>query len=147
MYMKECPNCKELIGDNARSCFNCGYDFIYKRVRTQQEKRELEQIEKQKRAEKQAEKEKHQIQIQKNANYEYDVDCIRDEDNGSVNILKIKDLIHQYAEKGWRLHSVFRNELGKNSSSGGANGIYVGSNATIEETIFIFERKIKKEED
>ena len=65
MYMKECPNCKELIGDNARSCFNCGYDFIYKRVRTQQEKRELEQIEKQKRAEKQAEKEKHQIQIQK----------------------------------------------------------------------------------
>ena len=25
--MKECPNCKELLGDNVSRCFNCGWDF------------------------------------------------------------------------------------------------------------------------
>lgn len=44
--MKECPNCGELLGDNAEKCFKCRYDFILKRIITQDElkqKREKEQ--------------------------------------------------------------------------------------------------------
>lgn len=28
--MKTCPKCKELVGDNVESCFNCNYNFILK---------------------------------------------------------------------------------------------------------------------
>ena len=35
--MKKCPNCGELIGDNVSECFNCHYNYIYKRIITQQE--------------------------------------------------------------------------------------------------------------
>lgn len=44
--MKKCPNCEELLGDNAEKCFKCRYDFNLKRVITQDElkqKREKEQ--------------------------------------------------------------------------------------------------------
>ena len=30
--MKQCPNCEELVGDDVKECFNCHYNFIYKRV-------------------------------------------------------------------------------------------------------------------
>lgn len=37
--MKKCPNCGELIGDNVSECFNCHYNYIYKRIITQQERK------------------------------------------------------------------------------------------------------------
>lgn len=35
--MKTCPQCKELVGDNVDSCFNCNYNFILKRVPSYEE--------------------------------------------------------------------------------------------------------------
>ena len=35
--MKTCPKCKELVGDNVDSCFNCNYNFILKRVPRKEE--------------------------------------------------------------------------------------------------------------
>lgn len=35
--MKTCPKCKELVGDNVDSCFNCNYNFILKRVPSYEE--------------------------------------------------------------------------------------------------------------
>ena len=160
--MITCPNCNELLGDHVDSCFNCGYDFKLGKVLTQAEKDEKYRLqEEEKRLEKERkEQEEKEIerrrkertegrekQILKNANYEYTVSSITDRKDGSISIWSIEGLLDRYASDGWRLHSVFRNELGKNVSSAGIGGVSSGSNATIEETIFIFERKMKKEED
>lgn len=45
---------------------------------------------------------------------------------------------NNYAIRGWHLHSAFTNEVGKNAA--------LGINATINQTILIFERCIKPEE-
>lgn len=41
--MKTCPKCKELVGDNVESCFNCNYNFILKRVPSYEETIELKE--------------------------------------------------------------------------------------------------------
>ena len=51
---------------------------------------------------------------------------------------KVQHLINNYAMNGWRLHSAFTNEVGKNAA--------LGINATINQTVLIFERCIKTEE-
>lgn len=43
--MKECPNCKELIGDDVKLCFNCNYNFALRRVMTSAEKLQKKNIE------------------------------------------------------------------------------------------------------
>jgi uncharacterized protein YbjQ (UPF0145 family) len=48
--MKTCPNCKEILGDSVKECFNCRYSFIYNRVITQEEIR-IKRMEQEKRIE------------------------------------------------------------------------------------------------
>lgn len=43
--MKKCPNCEELLGDNAEKCFKCRYDFNLKRVITQDELKQKQEKE------------------------------------------------------------------------------------------------------
>ena len=47
----------------------------------------------------------------------------------------VEKVLTEYATQGWHLHSSFSNEVGKNAA--------VGINATINQTILIFERCIK----
>lgn len=44
---------------------------------------------------------------------------------------------------GWHLVTAYSNELGKNALSGGAGGVLLGVNSTIDENILIFERFVK----
>ena len=37
----ECPNCKKLLADNAKSCPECGFDFTEKKKKNQLFKEEL----------------------------------------------------------------------------------------------------------
>lgn len=53
--------------------------------------------------------------------------------------------LDEYAEKGWRLHSIFNNELGKTSSAVSIGIIGTSVNATIDQTVMILERCIKAE--
>ena len=142
--MKTCPNCRELVGNEANTCFNCGYNFATGRMpirnpsssnsqpaNTQSYDSDTEQI---------------QNQILKNARYEYILESVQDNSSGSANTYQIQSLLTRYAQGGWRLHSVFRNELGRNSRQIGVGGFSGGTNATIEQTILIFERCIKPEE-
>lgn len=148
--MKECPKCHELVGDAVTRCFNCQYDFIKKRVLSSSELtsqreaemqnsqnylKELEQLESQK-----------VIQIQKNAKYEYEVVIVDDLSNGCINNLELTHRLDEYSREGWRLHSVINNEIGKNATSSSVGGIGFGTNATINQTVLIFERCIKREE-
>ena len=152
--MKTCPKCKELIGDNVNECFKCHYNFSYGRIITQEERkkeREKEQkLYEQKRVSEQQKNEQIKLfqqqmeeQIKNNPLYEYETIVINDNSDGTVNTKQIQDTLLEYSKAGWRLHSIFTNEIGK--STVGAFIGFVGSNvnATIDQTIIIFERCIK----
>ena len=152
--MKTCPKCKELIGDNVNECFKCHYNFSYGRIITQEERkkeREKEQkLYEQKRMSEQQKNEQIKLfqqqmeeQIKNNPLYEYETIVINDNSDGTVNTKQIQDTLLEYSKAGWRLHSIFTNEIGK--STVGAFIGFIGSNvnATIDQTIIIFERCIK----
>lgn len=152
--MKTCPKCKELIGDNVNECFKCHYNFSYGRIITQEERkkeREKEQkLYEQKKISEQQKNEQIKLfqqqmeeQIKNNPLYEYETIVINDNSDGTVNTKQIQDTLLEYSKAGWRLHSIFTNEIGK--STVGAFIGFIGSNvnATIDQTIIIFERCIK----
>ena len=145
--MKTCPKCREIPGHDAEICFNCQYDFNYKRVlspeelsekRNKETQRTQEFLEFQEILDKQKEE-----QIKKNPYYEYEIVTVDDLANGRVDDIKLANIIKEYARKGWRLHTVFTNELGKNATSATLGNIGTGSNSTIDQTVLIFERCIR----
>lgn len=50
----------------------------------------------------------------------------------------------EYANAGWKLHSIITNEIGKNVSSVSIGGFTGVTNATMDEVILIFERMISR---
>lgn len=144
--MKTCPNCGELIGDGVDECFNCHYSFSLGRVITNQDKEKVRLNEEKKhQAKLEQEKRDQQIlecELQKNSRYEYEVETLIDDASGSINTHVLKETLGKYAAEGWRLKSVFTDEIGKNSDSSGVGGVSSGTNATIEQVIMIFERCI-----
>ena len=81
-----------------------------------------------------------------NAVFEYAVESFQDNADGSANTTLIAATISAYAARGWRLHKVMVNELGRNSNTSGIGGITSGTNSTIDQTILIFERCVKPAE-
>ncbi len=75
--------------------------------------------------------------------YEYEIESITDSATGYINKGELKELLTRYARKGWRLKFALTNELGINKSSVGYGGFATGTNATIDETLLIFERKVR----
>lgn len=73
--------------------------------------------------------------------YEYTLKIVTDKANGAADIATISSVIEKLSQEGWRLVTVFTNEVGKISESFGG----FGTNATIDQTILIFERKIHVE--
>lgn len=162
--MKACPNCGELIGDDVQECFNCHYNYIHQRVMTSEEiakerdKKQQEIVEKTKEVERRQKAEEEQLikeqlllkerkekieqQIKRNPKYEYKIITIDDTSSGSIDSARIQKILNQYSEEGWKLHSAFTNELGKNSSSTSIGHMGSGTNATIDQTVLIFERCI-----
>lgn len=146
--MKECPNCGEIIGDGVKECFKCHYNYSYGRVITPEEKSneriDLEnKMQKEHELRKNAEEEK-QEQLKNNPLYEYKTVILNDRENGTIDEVGIKNNLNHYAADGWRLHTVFTNEVGKNSTTTMVGPIGGGINATINQTILIFERCIKR---
>lgn len=71
--------------------------------------------------------------------YEYRVTTVSDSEFlGKISVEDMEEMLTAYARKGWRLHTAFTNEKGKNS--------VVGVNATINDTVFIFEREVIHED-
>ena len=145
--MKECPNCHELIGDSVDICFNCHYNFKLRKVmnsdmikqnREQKEAEHREYINNQQRLEN-----IKNIQLTKNPLYEYDIIILNDLPDGTVDEVVLKNELIEHAAKGWRLHTIFSNDVGKNITNGSNQYLSIGSNATINQTVMIFERCIK----
>lgn len=73
--------------------------------------------------------------------YEYKTVVINDNSDGGVWAESISSTLNNLALDGWRLVSSYTNELGHNSKPG--TTFTAGTNATIDEHIFILERFIK----
>lgn len=84
--MKTCPKCKELVGDNVESCFNCNYNFILKRVPSYEETIELK--ENVAATKKKREEEREEL-IRSAPHYEYTVARVLNNRNGSTNQEKL----------------------------------------------------------
>lgn len=69
--------------------------------------------------------------------YEYTVLSVRDTNSGSTDITKLENTINEYASQGWRVHHMFTNELGVNSTP---IGLSASVNSTIDEVVVVFER-------
>lgn len=145
--MKECPNCKELIGDNARTCFNCNYDFSLRKVLDRKQIQQIKASEYDTQQEilrrSKIEQEIKEEQLSKNPRYEYKVETIPDLLSGEPDTYKLQQVLTEYANDGWRLHTALTNETGKNSATTSIINLGLTINATIDTTILIFERCVK----
>ena len=72
--------------------------------------------------------------------YEYDVVTIINENHGTVDKEKMMQILSNHARNGWKLHTMYSNELGKNALS----LLGFGVNSTACEDVMIFERRIKE---
>ena len=81
--------------------------------------------------------------------YEYkvisllDIGGIFNSNSGRVDVAAMTQTLNELGIAGWRLVTAYSNELGKNALSGGAGGILLGANSTVDENILIFERFVK----
>ena len=67
--------------------------------------------------------------------YEYKIETVSDSSVlGKIQVEEMENILRKYAQEGWRLHTALTNEMGKNA--------VVGVNATVNQTIFIFERDV-----
>lgn len=72
--------------------------------------------------------------------YEYDVVTIINENHGTIDKQEMMRILSEHAKKGWKLHTIYSNELGKNAIS----VLGLGVNATACEDVLIFERRIQE---
>lgn len=75
-----------------------------------------------------------------NEYYEYDVVSILNENHGQIDRNRMQKILSQYSKQGWKLHTIYSNELGKNAVS----LLGLGVNATACEDVLIFERRIER---
>ena len=71
--------------------------------------------------------------------YEYDVVTIINEDHGRVDKEHMLKILSDHAKEGWKLHTIYSNELGKNA----IRVLGFGTNSTACEDVLIFERRIE----
>lgn len=62
---------------------------------------------------------------------------------GTVKKEELQRMLSVYAMDGWRLHTALTNEAGKTVLAAAG----VGANATVDQTVLIFERCIKSREN
>ena len=73
-------------------------------------------------------------ELEEDVKYEYDIVTVDNKLTGNINKDKIKKIIKHYASHGWRLHTIYTNELGKNAIA--------PFNATACEDVLVFEKKV-----
>lgn len=70
--------------------------------------------------------------------YEYDVVTIINEDHGTIDKDKMMKILSDHAKNGWKLHTMYSNELGKKALM----ILGFGINSTACEDVLIFERRV-----
>ena len=72
--------------------------------------------------------------------YEYDVVTIINENHGTIDKQGMMKILSEHAKKGWKLHTIYSNELGKNA----LRVLGLGVNATACEDVLVFERRVQE---
>lgn len=145
-YKGECPNCGgklyntqtpvdlwKLNSDEQKEGFKQKWDLL---DLNEQEKKKLQEQE-----QKQIENDKSHYALSKHGQYEYDVQTSLNIQDGRVDTEAIKTILNTKAKQGWKLHTMYSNELGKNALT----LLNVNSNATVSEDVMIFERVLNPE--
>lgn len=129
--LKKCPVCKKNVNYDTEICSDCGFAFnVIDTV-------EFQEIAKIYNA--------RLEQIKKNPYYEYDYVVVPNLSDGSTNKERIEEIVSNHAMQGWRLITMYSNELGKNSMGVAVGGVGGGTNTTMCEDVMVFERCIKGE--
>lgn len=123
VVFKECPVCNKSVNYDAEVCSGCGYSFA---KQNKFENNEIAEI-----------YNERMEQYRKNPFYEYDYIVVPNKSDGYTDKERIEKIICTHAMQGWRLVTMYSNEIGKNSIA--------GLNATMAEDIMVFERCIKQE--
>ena len=127
--LKKCPVCKKNVNYDSEICSDCGFAF---NVVAAMEYKEIAKI-----------YNARLEQIKKNPYYEYDYVVVPNLSDGSTNKERIEEVINNHAMQGWRLITMYSNELGKNSMGVAVGGVGGGTNTTMCEDVMVFERCIK----
>lgn len=160
-----CPKCGKKNSDRAAACFSCGTN-LNGALEDQETQRRLkdnwrQQEEIKRKQEGIIRKQEEQMKvvnrisaeagqadltekIKINDLYEYDVVTITDKSTGAMDVVSLRKVLSEHGKLGWRLVNSFTNEIGVNRSSTSFAGYSSGTNATIDQTILIFERCIKR---
>lgn len=122
-----CPKCGKVLPNGAVFCSGCGSDLA--QALKDKEKEQFVQT----------------VQSRGESGY-YEYKFVLDTD-GSDGRLSGADFLEKkfnnMALEGWRLVTAYSNTIGVTSHSGGAFGFSSGTNATIDQNIFVFERFVK----
>ena len=129
LIQKTCPICQRKVAYEQNNCMTCGYIFKDNNDLKLSEK-EIAEIY----------NERH-IQYKNNPFYEYDLIVIPNNKDGSTDTNQVVQSIRDHAHQGWRLITMFSNEIGKNALAIGG----IGTNTTMCEDVLLFERCIKPE--
>lgn len=130
--LKKCPVCKKNVNYDTAICSDCGFAFDIVDVIEYQEIAKIFNA--------------RLAQIKKNPYYEYDYVVVPNLSDGSTNKERIEEVITSHAMQGWRLITMYSNELGRNSMGVAVVGVGGGTNTTMCEDVMVFERCIKGEE-
>lgn len=126
--LKKCPVCRKNVNYDTEICSDCGFAF---NVAAVMEPNVIAKIYNERLE-----------QYKRNPFYEYDFFTVPNLSDGSTNKEAIKSIIESHAMQGWRLVTMYSNEIGKNAIAIGG----VGGNVTMCEDILVFERCIKEKE-
>lgn len=123
--LKKCPICHKNVRYNTEICSDCGYVFGEVSAIEYAEIAKIynDRIE----------------QYKNNPFYEYDYVVAPNKSDGSTDKETIKGVLASHAMQGWKLITMYSNEIGKNAITVGG----VGGNVTICEDVLVFERCIK----
>ena len=127
---------------------------LEQKLKEKQQQKEIERLDKINK-ERTEREQQHSLRMENLKNnhhegyYEYKVISLSDigglfsSNSGRVDVEKMTSVLNDMGLDGWHLVIAYSNELGKNALSGGAGGIMLGVNSTVDENILIFERFIK----
>lgn len=133
MADRRCPKCGEILTQemiDVNMCWECGYiiddELVDDKIIVEDQREEIKKVD---------------YALSFDELYEYDVETIINENHGRIDSKKMIALLNLRAKEGWKLHTIYSNELGKKALSVMGFGI----NATACEDVLVFERRIKKE--
>ena len=162
-YVFCCPKCGATYSlpspDAVKICSDCRLQTVYtgyseeawaklspkeRMVIKKSNGKTLEQLAREKEEKRQeairAEEEKQIFAKSFNDFYEYDVVTVFNENHGRVNRERMMAILSEHARAGWKLHTIYSNELGRNEHS----AFGYGTNSTACEDVLIFERRVEK---